>query len=113
MKVYKVTEKGQVTIPFLVREALGLDGKSVVEIWSEGDEVRMRKVSAGEILGPNDPIWRFVGVASSDRRDVSESHDRYLAEGERIGWRESSRTRARSTRSSTGKTGTTARRSRS
>jgi AbrB family looped-hinge helix DNA binding protein len=111
MKVYKVTEKGQVTLPAEVRETLGIDHESYVRIWTQDEEIRMRKVDEVEPLGPEDPIWELVGSAASGRDDVSERHDEILAEGEVERWRESSRTRARSTRSSTAATGTTRKRS--
>jgi AbrB family looped-hinge helix DNA binding protein len=113
MKMYKVTEKGQVTLPVEVRESLGIDSQSMLEVWTEGDEVRMRKVDPRDALGPSDPIWELIGVGRSGTRDVSVNHDRYLAEGELRKWRESSRTPARSTRSSIRATATTRGRSHS
>src|SRR2546430_1890004 len=113
MKVYRMTEKGQVTVPVDVRRRLGIDPDSLLEIRAEGDEVRIRKVGSARPLAPEDPIWSIIGAAESGLRDVSERHDDYLAAGEVEGWHASSRTRARPTRSSTVATGTTRGRSRS
>ena len=113
MKVYRVTEKGQVTVPVDVRRRLGIDPDSLLEIRAEGDEVRIRKIGSARPLAPEDPIWSIIGAAESGLRDVSERHDDYLAAGEVEGWHASSRTRARPTRSSIGPTGTTRGRSRS
>jgi AbrB family looped-hinge helix DNA binding protein len=113
MKVYKVTEKGQVTIPLEVSETLGMDQDSLLEVWTKDGEVRMRKVEVGQVVGPRDPIRELIGIGDSGRHDVSDRHDDYIAEGEIRRWRASSSTRARSTRFSTGATGTTGRRPRS
>jgi len=79
-----VTEKGQVTLPVQIRESLGIDSQSLLEVWAEGDEVRMRKVDPRDALGPTDPIWDLLGIAESGTRDVSTNHDRYLAPFERL-----------------------------
>jgi AbrB family looped-hinge helix DNA binding protein len=110
MKVYKVTEKGQVTLPAEVREAMGIDGDSYVRIWTVNEEIHMRKVDAVEPLGPQDPIWELVGAGESALRDVSERHDHYLADAEVKRWQGSSRTRARSMHSSTAATAGTRKR---
>lgn len=90
MKVSKVTSKGQITIPLSARESLGITDRSYLEVTVVGDEIRMRKVVSVKPLGEDDPIWSLVGVARSGRPDVAEQHDRYLAEAEVRGWRESS-----------------------
>jgi AbrB family looped-hinge helix DNA binding protein len=113
MKVYRISEKGQVTIPTEVRERLGIDSDSLLEVWSEGNQVRMRKVGVAEPLSPGDPIWELVGSASSGVNDVSARHDLYIAKGESSRWQGSSPIRVRSTRSSTKGTRTTRKRSRS
>jgi AbrB family looped-hinge helix DNA binding protein len=113
MKVYKVTDKGQVTLPVEVRERLAIDSKSYVRIWAEGDEIHMRKIDPAEPLGDDDPIWRLVGAGASALGDVSRRHDAHLADAEVEQWKGSSPTRARSTRSSTAATATTPRRRRS
>jgi len=94
--VYRITEKGQVTVPVEVRRRLGIDVDSLLEIRAEGDEVRIRKVGSARPLASEDPIWDLVGTAASGLRDVSERT-----------------ARARPTRSSTVGTGTTRGRSRS
>jgi AbrB family looped-hinge helix DNA binding protein len=90
MKVGKVTSKGQITIPLAARRALGISEGTYVEVRAEGDELRLRKIVRVRPLGPDDPIWRLVGATASGASDVSENHDRYLAEAEIAGWRESS-----------------------
>jgi AbrB family looped-hinge helix DNA binding protein len=90
MKVSKVTSKGQITIPVAIRAALAIDEHSCVEVTQMGDEIRLRKVLPRRPLSEGDPIWQLVGVGASGESDVSENHDRYLAEGEVAGWRASS-----------------------
>jgi AbrB family looped-hinge helix DNA binding protein len=90
MKVAKVTSKGQITLPHAVRKALGIDGQSYLEVTVSGDEIRLRKIVRVRPLGDDDPIWQFVGTASSGVSDVSDQHDRYLADGEIARWHESS-----------------------
>jgi AbrB family looped-hinge helix DNA binding protein len=90
MKVAKVTSKGQITIPQAAREALGIDDNSYLEVTVAGDEIRLRKIVGVRPLGNDDPIWQLVGSAASGATDVSEHHDRYLAEGEMARWRERS-----------------------
>jgi AbrB family looped-hinge helix DNA binding protein len=86
MKVVKCTSKGQVTIPVEVREALGITAESCLEVAVSGDEVRMRKLVAVRPLGGDDPIWGMVGAGASGASDISENHDRYLADSERKRW---------------------------
>lgn len=90
MKVAKVTSKGQVTIPQEAREALGISEGSYLEVRTQGDELRLRKIVAVRPLGEDDPIWALIGAAAGGSADVSQEHDRYLAEAEVAGWRESS-----------------------
>jgi AbrB family looped-hinge helix DNA binding protein len=90
MKVSKVTSKGQITIPVEIRSALAIDESSHVEVTRVGEEIRLRKVLSVRPLSEGDPIWRLVGVGASGDTDVSENHDRYLADGEVRRWRESS-----------------------
>jgi AbrB family looped-hinge helix DNA binding protein len=90
MKVAKVTSKGQITIPQEAREALGIDEHTYLEVHTSGEEIRLRKVLSVRPLGEDDPIWQLLGSAAGGRGDVSADHDRYLAEAEIAGWRESS-----------------------
>jgi AbrB family looped-hinge helix DNA binding protein len=90
MKVAKVTSKGQVTIPQQAREALGIREGSYLEVSTAGDELRLRKVVSVRPLGDDDPIWQLIGAAQGGTDDVSDNHDRYLADAEVAGWRESS-----------------------
>jgi AbrB family looped-hinge helix DNA binding protein len=90
MKVAKVTSKGQITIPQDAREALGIDDQSYLEVSVAGDEIRLRKLIRVRPLSDDDPIWRLVGTVAGTAGDVSENHDRYLADGEVDRWRESS-----------------------
>ena len=90
MKVIKVTAKGQITIPIELRTALGITEDSYLEVTAEGDEVRLRQVVPVRPLSGDDPIWDLIGSAAGGREDIAREHDRYLAEGEMAGWRESS-----------------------
>jgi len=90
MKVAKVTSKGQITIPKEAREALGIHDQTYLEVHTSGDEIRLRKVVSVRPLSDEDPIWKLVGVAAGGASDVAADHDRYLAESEIAGWRESS-----------------------
>ena len=89
MTVIKVTEKGQVTLPVNLRRKLGIVKDDYLVVESEGDYLKLRKVSDAKPLGPEDPIWELIGRGSSGKRDVSLRHDHYLAEGERKRWRKS------------------------
>jgi len=90
MKVVKVTSKGQVTIPSEVRDALGIDEGTYLEVSEEGGEIRFRKVVPARPLSGDDPIWGMMGSGESGRQDVASDHDRHLAAGEMERWRESS-----------------------
>jgi AbrB family looped-hinge helix DNA binding protein len=90
MKVAKVTSKGQITIPQETREALGIREGTYLEVTAAPNEIRLRKVVTVRALGEDDPIWGLVGAARGGARDVSASHDRYLADAEVDGWGESS-----------------------
>lgn len=90
MKVVKVTAKGQVTIPAEIRAAVGIDEDSYLNVSTEGDEIRFRRIVPTRALAGDDPIWGLVGTGASGRTDVSREHDRELAEAEVRGWRESS-----------------------
>lgn len=90
MKVVKVTSKGQVTIPSEVREALGIDEGTYLEVSEDGGEIRFRKLVPARPLSGDDPIWGLVGAGESGRKDVAGDHDRHLAAGEIERWRESS-----------------------
>jgi transcriptional pleiotropic regulator of transition state genes len=90
MKAVKVTSKGQVTIPVEIRESLGIDEHSYLEVIEAGHEIRLRKIVAIRPLDDDDPIWELVGAGESGRSDVSTNHDAHLAAGEVERWRESS-----------------------
>ena len=89
MPIVRVTEKGQVTIPIILRRKLGIHKNDYVAFEDEGDHLRLRKVTPAHPCSPDDPIWQIVGKASSGKSDISRHHDDYLAEGERNRWRES------------------------
>lgn len=90
MRAVKVTSKGQVTIPVEIREALGIDDTSYVEVRQQDNEVRLRKIQPAAPLSDDDPIWDLIGAGQSGRRDISADHDRHLAAGEQARWRRSS-----------------------
>ena len=58
-----VTEKGQVTIPLGVREALGIRPASEVEFFVEGDHAVMRKKERIDIAAER--LARYRGAATA------------------------------------------------
>lgn len=90
MKAVKVTSKGQITIPLEIRDALGIDRDTYLEVIEVGSEIRLRRIVPVEPLSDGDPIWGLVGAGDSGRRDVSSAHDRHLADAEIERWRTSS-----------------------
>jgi AbrB family looped-hinge helix DNA binding protein len=89
MAIIKVTEKGQVTLPIDLRRKLGITKDDYLVVESEGEYLKLRKVSDTKALGPHDPMWDLIGRGSSGKRDGSSRHDHYLTEGERKRWRKS------------------------
>jgi len=89
MAIVKVTEKGQVTLPVNIRRKLGISKDDYLVVETEGEYLKLKKVSEAKPLGPDDPIWTLIGKGSSGRKDVSVRHDHYLADGERERWRRS------------------------
>jgi transcriptional pleiotropic regulator of transition state genes len=90
MKAVKVTSKGQITIPIELREALGIDEGSYLEVLEGDREIRLRRIVPDRPLDDDDPIWDLIGAGDSGRADVSADHDRHLADAEVDRWRESS-----------------------
>jgi transcriptional pleiotropic regulator of transition state genes len=90
MAVVKVTAKGQITIPVDIRSAIGITEDTYLEVSTEGNEVCLRKVVPIRPLSGDDPVWGLIGTGASGQRDISQKHDRYLAEGEWERWHESS-----------------------
>ena len=89
MVVIKVAEKGQVTLPVALRRKLGIKKDDYLAVETEGEALKLRKVSQAKPLGPDDPIWHLIGKGASGGKDVSRRHDHYLAEGERKRWHKS------------------------
>lgn len=58
-----ITEKGQVTIPIAVREALGLRPASEVEFFVEGDHAVMRKKELVEVAAER--LAQYKGSATA------------------------------------------------
>jgi AbrB family looped-hinge helix DNA binding protein len=69
----RVTEKGQVTIPKDLRDAIGIGAGSEVEFELEGDKLVVRKVSTGTTRGAL-LVQRLRG-----RGDVDMSTDEIMA----------------------------------
>lgn len=69
----KVTEKGQVTIPKVLRDAMGIGAGSEVEIEREGDTIVVRKRSDGPTRGQQ------VAERLRGRGDVHLSTDEIMA----------------------------------
>ena len=90
MKAIKVTSKGQITIPIELRQSLGIDEGTYLEVTETEFEIRLRKLQPARPLGDDDPIWGLVGAGESGLDDVSAAHDRHLATAEIERWRGSS-----------------------
>ncbi len=78
-EVMRVTAKGQVTIPAVIRKKLNIRGGDYLQVYLENNEIRLKKIEPVRPLSPEDPIWRLVGAGESGQTDISEHHDRYLA----------------------------------
>ncbi|MCH8055041.1 MAG: AbrB/MazE/SpoVT family DNA-binding domain-containing protein [Deltaproteobacteria bacterium] len=89
MAIVKVTEKGQITLPIDLRRRLGITKDDYLVVETEGEYVKLHKVSEAKPLGPDDPIWALIGQGSSGKKDISSRHDYYLAKGEQKRWRKS------------------------
>lgn len=85
--VVKVTSKGQVTLPVEVRRRLGITEQTYLDVAVEDDKVVLQKRRKIKPLSDEDPIWKFIGIASGGPGDVALRHDHYLAEGEIKSWR--------------------------
>lgn len=59
----RVTEKGQVTIPQPIRNALGIVPGSEVEFVLEGDHARLQRVVRPEIV--REQLQRYAGSADA------------------------------------------------
>jgi transcriptional pleiotropic regulator of transition state genes len=90
MKAVKVTSKGQITIPIEIRQSLGIDDGTYLEVVEHEEEIRIRKLVPTRPLASDDPIWTLVGAGDSGAGDVSVDHDRHLADAEIARWREPS-----------------------
>lgn len=86
-EVVRVTSKGQMTIPVRIRRVLGISEGDALMVTVEDNEIRLRKIEPFRPLEENDPIWQLIGIGESGYSDVSEKHDRYLADGEMERWR--------------------------
>lgn len=89
-RMVKVTSKGQMTLPLEVRRRLKIMPGDHLAVYVEGQEIRMKRVEPFRPLADDDPIWQLVGAGESGHTDISENHDRYLAEEEVKRWHESS-----------------------
>lgn len=88
-KLVRVTSKGQLTLPAALRRRLDIRTGDYLVVALEDEEIRMKKHKPIEPLSPKDPIWQLIGVGESDATDVSEQHDRYLADAEVERWNKS------------------------
>lgn len=86
MKAVKVTSKGQITIPIEIRQSLGIDEGTYLEVLEADQEIRLRKILPARPLGPEDPIWKLIGAGESGLGEASAEHDRHLAEAEIEKW---------------------------
>jgi len=87
-EVVRVTSKGQMTIPVRIRRVLGIGEGDALLVTVEDNEIRLRKIEPFRALDEDDPIWQLIGIGEGGLPDVSEKHDRYLADGEVKRWRE-------------------------
>ena len=81
-EVIKITSKGQVTLPKVIRDKLKLGQGSYLTVLLNGDEIVLKKMNCPEPLTKDDPIWAMIGTAETNNPDIAEKHDHYLAEGE-------------------------------
>jgi len=86
-EVMRVTAKGQLTIPAAIRKKLNIREGDYLQVYLEENEIRLKKIEPVRPLSAEDPIWRLVGAGASGLEDISENHDRYLAEGEVSRWK--------------------------
>lgn len=88
--IIKLTSKGQMTLPLEIREKLKLDKGDYLAVYLEGEEIRLKKIDPfkSQPLREEDPIWSLIGKYEDKekKKDISENHDRYLAEGEVERW---------------------------
>lgn len=86
----KLTSKGQMTLPLEIREKLKLNKGDYLAVYLEGEEIRLKKIDPfkSQPLREEDPIWGLIGKYEDKekKKDISENHDRYLAEGEVDRW---------------------------
>jgi transcriptional pleiotropic regulator of transition state genes len=86
-EIVRLTSKGQMTIPVGVRRQLKLKEGDNLVVSVEGNAIRLQKLEPVRPLDENDPIWELIGSGESNLGDVSENHDRHLAEEEVERWR--------------------------
>ncbi len=91
--IIKITSKGQMTLPVEIREKLKLSQGDHLAVYLDGEEIRIKKIDPLRTapLREEDPIWNMIGKFEDKdkKQDVSEKHDRYLAEGEAASWKDS------------------------
>jgi transcriptional pleiotropic regulator of transition state genes len=81
-EVVKITSKGQMTLPKLIRDKLKLGQGSYLTVFLKGDEIVLKKINCPEPLSDDDPIWAMIGTVQTQEPDIAEKHDYYLVEGE-------------------------------
>jgi transcriptional pleiotropic regulator of transition state genes len=86
-EIMRVSSKGQLTIPVSIRKQLKIKEGDYLKISIDQNEIRLKKIEPVQPLGPDDPIWKMIGIVESGSRDVSVNHDQYLAKGETERWK--------------------------
>ncbi len=66
MAIIKVTGEGQVTLPIDLRRKLGITKDDYLVVESEGEYLKLHKVSDTKALGPHDPMWELIGRGSKE-----------------------------------------------
>lgn len=87
-RIVRLSSKGQLTLPLEVRKKLGMEKGDRLLVEVIGEEVRIRR-EVGAPIADDDPMWELIGKFSSGLTDVSENHDKYLAEAEIERWKKS------------------------
>lgn len=67
----RVREDLTIELPPEIRSTLRAGEE--LEVFAEEGEIRLRRISKQP-----DAIWKIVGIASTDERNIAEDHDAYL-----------------------------------
>lgn len=79
--IVHVTSKGQLTLPSSIRRKLGIGKGSKLLVILDEDEVRLKKIEAGNvpIFTEKSTFLKLIGSFEGPR-DLAKNHDAHLAE---------------------------------